>query len=98
MFLLSSWAFEREIIEVERCDHLLARLFLANLLRFVAENYEFATHTLGGSENCGFATMEQCLAQVRGLGGWCRPNPYPGTAFGTGGTWSSPPRQYRGGH
>ena len=43
MFLLSSWAFEREIIEVERCDHLLAR-FLAYLLQFVAENYEFATH------------------------------------------------------
>jgi hypothetical protein len=53
---------------------------------------------LGGSENCGFVTMEQCQAQVRGLGGWCRPNPYPGTAFGTGGTWSSPPRQYRGGY
>ena len=45
MLLLSSWAFEREIIEVERCDHLLAR-FLAYLLQFVAENYEFATHRL----------------------------------------------------
>ena len=46
---------------------------------------------LGGSENCGFATIEQCLAQVRGLGGWCRPNPFPGTAFGTSGTWGSGP-------
>jgi hypothetical protein len=54
---------------------------------------------LGGSENCGFATIEQCLAQVRGLGGWCRPNPFPGTAFGTAGTWGSgPPRQSRGGY
>ena len=54
---------------------------------------------LGGSENCGFATIEQCLAQVRGLGGWCRPNPFPGTAFGTAGTWGSgPQRQSRGGY
>jgi hypothetical protein len=45
MFLLSSGTFEREIIEVERCDHLLARL-LAYLLQFIAENYEFATHKL----------------------------------------------------
>jgi hypothetical protein len=58
-----------------------------------------ATYTgrKGGSENCGYATIEQCQAQVRGLGGWCRPNPFPGTAFGTGGTWGSgPSRQYRG--
>jgi Protein of unknown function (DUF3551) len=46
------------------------------------------------SENCGYATLDQCRAQVLGLGGWCRPNPFPGTAFGTSGTWSSgPPRQ-----
>ena len=32
---------------------------------------------LGGSENCGFATIDQCLAQVRGLGGWCRPESIP---------------------
>jgi Protein of unknown function (DUF3551) len=50
------------------------------------------------SENCGYATLDQCRAYVLGLGGWCRPNPFPGTAFGTSGTWSSgPPRQYRGG-
>jgi Protein of unknown function (DUF3551) len=46
-----------------------------------------------GIENCGYATLEQCRAQVLGLGGSCRPNPFPGTAFGTGGTWSNPPRQ-----
>ncbi len=51
------------------------------------------------SESCGYATLDQCRAQVLGLGGWCRPNPFPGTAFGTSGTWSSgPPRQYRGGY
>ena len=45
----------------------------------------------GTSENCGYATLNQCRAQVPGLGGWCRPNPFPGTAFGTGRTWSSGP-------
>jgi Protein of unknown function (DUF3551) len=50
-------------------------------------------------ENCAYATLDQCRAYVLGLGGWCRPNPLPGTAFGTSGTWSSgPPRQYRGGY
>jgi len=29
------------------------------------------------------------LAQVWGLGGFCRPNPFPGTAYGTGYTWES---------
>jgi len=49
------------------------------------------------SESCGYATLDQCGAYVLGLGGWCRPNPFPGTAFGTSGTWSSgPPRQNRG--
>jgi L-lactate dehydrogenase (cytochrome) len=42
--LLSPWAFEREIIEIECSDHPLAR-FWAYLLQFVAENYEFATHS-----------------------------------------------------
>jgi Protein of unknown function (DUF3551) len=57
-----------------------------------------ATYTgrKGGSENCGFATLDQCRAQVLGVGGWCRPNPFPGTAFGTGGTWSSDRQQRRG--
>src|SRR5262249_54147455 len=51
------------------------------------------------SENCAYATLDQCRAYVLGLGGWCRPNPFPGTAFGTSGTWSSgPPRQYRSGY
>jgi hypothetical protein len=42
--------------------------------------------------NCTFATFEQCRVQVLGLGGWCQPNPFPDTAFGTGATWSNPPR------
>jgi hypothetical protein len=53
----------------------------------------------GTSENCGYATLNQWRAQVLGLGGFCRPNPFPGTAFGTGRTWSSgPPPQRRGGY
>src|SRR6266568_5478697 len=47
----------------------------------------------GTSENCGYATLNQCRAQVLGLGGWCRPNPFPGTAFRTSGTWSSGPQR-----
>jgi Protein of unknown function (DUF3551) len=46
-----------------------------------------------GIENCSYSSLEQCRAQVLGLGGGCRPNPFPGTAFGTGGTWSSGPRR-----
>jgi uncharacterized protein DUF3551 len=42
----------------------------------------------GGSENCTFTSLAQCQAQVSGLGGWCRANPFPGTAFGTSsGSW-----------
>jgi hypothetical protein len=53
----------------------------------------------GINDNCSYATQQQCLAQVWGLGGFCRPNPFPGTAYGTGYTWSSrPSRQTRGGY
>jgi hypothetical protein len=47
----------------------------------------------GISDNCSYATEQQCLAQVWGLGGFCRPNPFPNTPYGTGYSWSSgPPR------
>jgi hypothetical protein len=26
--------------------------------------------------NCGFTTLQQCLATISGAGGACRPNPY----------------------
>ncbi len=29
-----------------------------------------------GAVNCGFYTYRQCLAAVRGVGGFCRPNSY----------------------
>ena len=28
----------------------------------------------GGGRNCGFWTYEQCMASVRGNGGYCEPN------------------------
>jgi Protein of unknown function (DUF3551) len=49
-----------------------------------------ATYRWGGV-NCGYASSEQCWATVRGIGGFCRPNPFPGTAYGTSsGSWNSP--------
>lgn len=58
-----------------------------------------ASYPKRGVENCSYSSFNQCWATVLGLGGFCRPNPFPGTAFGTGGTWSSgPPRQSRGGY
>jgi hypothetical protein len=48
--------------------------------------------------NCGYSSFEQCWATVRGLAGSCAPNPFPGTAYGTGaGGWGTPntPRRYR---
>jgi hypothetical protein len=38
-----------------------------------------AYYNLGemGGRNCGFATLQQCLADVRGIGGNCSPSPYP---------------------
>jgi uncharacterized protein DUF3551 len=56
-----------------------------------------ATYRLG-SINCGYSSSEQCLATVRGVGGFCQPNPFPGTAYGTSaGSWNPPdsPRHCR---
>jgi len=53
----------------------------------------------GLNDNCSYSSFDQCWATVLGRGGFCRPNPFPGTAYGTGYTWSSrPPRQTRGGY
>jgi hypothetical protein len=54
-----------------------------------------------GVSNCSYSSFEQCRATVLGLGGFCRPNPFPGTAYGTGaGSWNTPgsPRRYRRGY
>src|SRR5262249_730115 len=52
-----------------------------------------ATYSWKGiNDNGSFAAEGQCLAQVWGLGGFCRPNPFPGSAYGSGYTWSGPKR------
>jgi len=51
-----------------------------------------------GVSNCGYSSSDQCWATVRGIGGSCRPNPFPGTAYGTSaGSWDAPaaPRRYQ---
>jgi hypothetical protein len=35
----------------------------------------------GGATNCGFATFQQCLAAVSGVGGNCGPSPYYQTPY-----------------
>lgn len=32
---------------------------------------------LGSGASCGYTTFEQCVAEVRGLGGFCEQNPQP---------------------
>jgi hypothetical protein len=29
---------------------------------------------MGGAKNCGFVTFEQCMENVRGIGGFCQRN------------------------
>ena len=41
----------------------------------------------GLNDNCGYSSYNQCYQTVLGRGGFCRPNPFPGTAYGTGYTW-----------
>ena len=40
----------------------------------------------GGASNCYFLTLEQCRAQISGMGGFCEPNQfYDGRPVGTSG-------------
>jgi hypothetical protein len=41
----------------------------------------------GLNDNCSYSSYNQCYETVLGRGGFCRPNPFPGTAYGTGYTW-----------
>ena len=45
-----------------------------------------------GSENCGYTSFDQCRATIGAESGWCRPNPFSATPYGTGYTWSGPKR------
>src|SRR2546429_8309004 len=53
-----------------------------------------------GVSNCGYSSYAQCFATVQGLAGYCAPNPFPGTAYGSSaGSWGGggAPRRYRRG-
>ena len=39
----------------------------------------FYSDSMSG-ENCGFVSLEQCRAEVRGIGGMCYPNPWHAAA------------------
>jgi hypothetical protein len=61
-----------------------------------AQNYPWCAYynfQHGGATNCGFATFQQCLATVSGIGGSCGPNPQyqrsPGLYLST-----KPPRRF----
>jgi hypothetical protein len=45
----------------------------------------------GINDNCSYSSFDECWATMWGRGGFCRPNPFPGTAYGTGYTWGSGP-------
>ena len=49
-----------------------------------AQNYPWCAYynVSGGTTNCGWATFEQCLTTVRGIGGSCGPNPMYQTSPG----------------
>lgn len=36
----------------------------------------YYNYAFGGQRNCGFVTLQQCLADVRGVGGNCSPSPF----------------------
>src|SRR5499427_199232 len=47
----------------------------------------------GLNDNCSYSSFNQCYqTAVLRRGGFCRPNPFPGTPYGTGYTWSGPKR------
>jgi hypothetical protein len=42
-----------------------------------AQNYPWCAHINAGADealNCGFVSFEQCMATVRGMGGFCMAN------------------------
>jgi hypothetical protein len=42
--------------------------------RAEAQNYPWCTYYSKDGTNCGFVSFEQCLADVRGIGGFCQQN------------------------
>ena len=44
---------------------------------------------LGGTEQCGFSTFQQCQASVSGIGGFCKPSQYNNPGYASAGRRSS---------
>jgi Protein of unknown function (DUF3551) len=48
-----------------------------------AQNYPWCAYYSKGCTSCAFTTLQQCMADVSGIGGFCQPNntyvPPPGT-------------------
>lgn len=66
--------------------------------RAEAQNYPWCAYYANDlGENCGFATYEQCMENVPGIGGSCERNTQygPPAAGGPGSTLSRPPRPPR---
>ena len=53
-----------------------------------------AVHPRHGTENCGYTSFDQCWATIGSEGGWCHPNPFPGTPYGTGYTFLKAQRKH----
>jgi hypothetical protein len=50
---------------------------LASAGRAQAQNYPWCAQysgDMGGAMNCGFVSFDQCMADVRGIGGFCVQN------------------------
>ncbi len=47
-----------------------------------AADYPWCANDTKGSTSCSFVTLEQCMADVSGIGGFCKRNPlhHPATA------------------
>ena len=74
---------------------LLALLGMA-LTGISADAGSWCANYLRGVSNCGYSSFAQCWATVHGLGNaFCAPNPYPGTAYGSGGSWNTPKSRKR---
>jgi len=55
----------------------LLLMTVADTTRAKAQNYPWCAYyggNMGGSENCGFANREQCVAAIGGMGGFCARN------------------------
>jgi uncharacterized protein DUF3551 len=67
---------------MRRRFHLLGALLIpiaiaANVTAAKAQNYPWCGHIDEGSDdavNCGFVSYEQCMATIRGEGGFCEAN------------------------